>query len=490
MKLKILSAMCLFALLAGCQSDIEMELERAPLNKISIHSLLDEASQTKNENPDQSLQVALKGLSASQSLQYTEGELRAYSILTSIYLYQYKDMDKAHHYLEEYSKVMKQKESQTALSRYYYNKGVTFYNEERYSDAFRFLIKAKALYEEGIDNDKGLSNTYYTLGLIKSKTFQYSQAKDYLEKAFKLAEKGEYDLIYIAAMEQYGNILLWEGNFRKSNEYFGKSSAQALNAGDYENVADGLNVMGYNLVRLGDYDQAKEKLEQAQKYALEANSDVQKGNVKLNLSYLEGHKGNHSAGYAYLTEAETIFRELKMEDKLMEVYGQLAWHHTNLGQLTKARVAIEYGLEYTASARKIDTDEFFKHAYNVADALGNSSDLYRYKFEQANLELDRRRKNDMVGMTQIEAEHEETQAANRLELDKAALGLEQAQVEKLNLTRGLVVAFLLLLIVAGVSLSVGFINNFRASNDLRKLSKDFLNNSSEILQKYGSGEKI
>ncbi|MFA0963472.1 tetratricopeptide repeat protein [Roseivirga sp. BDSF3-8] len=488
MKAKFLSAICLLLIGVGCQSDIEKELTEAPLSQENIHNILDEASTLKEVNPALSLENAQKGLTLSKSINYANGELRAYSILSALYMYQFNDLNKSHYYLEEYGKVMKQKESQIDLSRYYYNKGVAYYNEKKFTESYRFLIKAKALYEE-LGNNKGLSNTYYTLGLIRSETFQYDEAKSHFEKSRQLASEAKYDLIEIASLEQYGNILLWEGNFRKANEYFKKSTSLALEVNDLENVADGLNVTGYCLIRLGHYSDAQHTLSEARRYAEKANSDIEKGNLNLYLSYLEGTKGNHETGRSYLDNAVKIFQSLDMQDKLMEVYGQMAWHNTNLGDLEEAKASIEKGLTYIQSARKIDTDQFFVYAYEVAKATGSQADTYRYKYEQANLELDRRRKNDMAGMMKVQAEHEEAIAANKLELDKAALALEQAQVEKLNLTRGMVVAFILLLVVAGASLSIGFINNFRASNDLRKLSKDFLNNSSEILQKYGASNR-
>ena len=210
------------------------------------------------------------------------------------------------------------------------------------------LSQSKALAEESlglfgeIGNQLGESDCFWTLGLIAMSQGQYEQAKMYLEKALDIQRKtGDligvgYILLKISIIALFkhdfvtarplveevrslslktgttgiadANGILGEidwvlGNFKQAECYFSDEIVVSRQLGLASFVIDGLHRLGELRISQGDYDKARESLEESLAYAYKVNDERLKTYTLSELGALSIAQGDIDLAVKRCTEA-------------------------------------------------------------------------------------------------------------------------------------------------------------------------------------------
>lgn len=335
------------------------------------------ANEYTSSNPKLALEYATKALQISRKNNEKLSEATAYNVFGNInivlgdYKKALKNFANAQIIFESELKKANTKEIKDGLARAYGSIGIVFSEQNSYSKALFYQLKALKIYEETQNTNK-CARLYNNIGVIYKAQGLNSKALNYFFKGYKIQEKIKDETIGITSTN-IGNVYLNQKNSSKALDYFTKAQKQ------FETYQDprGLGEL-YN--NIGLYYKDNKNPEKALEYFNRAVSSFQSIEDKFGIAdtyyyigeiYFEQNKLNEALEYN--NKSVALSREL-------EVYEQI--------QSTEKRLSEIY-------EKQNNTTESLKHfkLYSIAsDSVANIINIRNSVRTEMNFEFDKIKK--------------------------------------------------------------------------------------------------
>ena len=180
------------------------------------------------------------------------------------------------------------------------------------------------------------ASIYNRLGGVYYQTGELEQARDYVQQSLQVRQQIG-DIVAVARSNNNLGLLNWRmGNWQQALEYFQRSMEMHATLGDVEGTISLHSNMGLLLTDMGQPAEARQHLELGLAGAMQIGHSYLQGLSYHHLSrhYLTTHDWTRSLEYS--RQALEIFREIGVEEYLVDLYASLGEAWLGLDNLTEA----------------------------------------------------------------------------------------------------------------------------------------------------------
>ncbi len=189
--------------------------------------------------------------------------------------------------------------AQQALGKVYRLLGETAFAAEHFEAALQLHRQA---------GDRALiARSYFDLSVVSASRSDYPLARHYLTQALQLLSEADDALLYGHLCGGLGATISLEeaGGLAERVQWFQQAQATFENLGQKKYLARTLNNWGFELLKVGQWQEAQQLFEQAIMLGKETNDRPTIASVLESLGEIHALQGNYERGHAYLAEALT-----------------------------------------------------------------------------------------------------------------------------------------------------------------------------------------
>lgn len=321
-------------------------------------------------------------------------------------------------------------------------------------------------------NEKLLSEILMKKGRAHYDIGEYKPAMDLYIQSQRLFEKNKwYNVEYGHLLHFIGSVFKQQNFYEKALEYYEKELALAKQIKNKGLEAEGYYLCASMYGTMGNLDKEMEYVQNALRLFQEENNLRMVGLMYSNMS------ANYSDRKLYDEAIKSCEKALQIYDEIGETDNQAATFRT-LGtlyrQTGKPKKALEYLKKAMASAMQVETKQLLNRS-EITEAMAYVySDMGDYK-SAFDLLLEYRSLNDSLNnqsnaeyLHTLEKQYETEKKEKEIALLNADKKLQAEEIEKKETqTRNLVIAIVLILLIAGISI-FAFIGKRKTSRILSK----------------------
>lgn len=194
--------------------------------------------------------------------------------------------------------------------------GWTYYDVENAELSLKYHTMAYNLYKKA-GNEQKVSVSLNGIGLIYQLKNEFKKAADYFNQVLILANKFNNKTLISAAYNNLGISSNNMGDFQQAINYFQLSLKYST--GQLLSLAEVHNQMAFSLVKLGQYQEAKQSLDKALTYIEKSTSNSKKENLldyyKI-FSQLYQLTGDYKHAYEYIQKYNSVREEFLSKNKI------------------------------------------------------------------------------------------------------------------------------------------------------------------------------
>ncbi|MGB3183032.1 MAG: hypothetical protein WBB45_16690 [Cyclobacteriaceae bacterium] len=283
------------------------ELATVPSKTEEVDMLISQAERYHSTDPIRSLNYAEEALQKSKSLEYTMGSAKAHGILAGLYTLHFKDEDKADFHFNLYQKLVSEVSRQEEKGVLMYRSAIKLYQDDKYGEAIRYFADAHDIFMELKLYDR-LAKVHFTSGLMFRRLDMFTEAEVHFREAFKIFDNIQDETLKLRLMRTSArNYINMEEN-GKARDMLNRSIEHALSIDSVDLDLAGLyNLLGNSLVRLGEYESARENFNQGLKEAIDKGDKKSEGWIYLNMGFLHNDLERYDSAIYYFDKAlETL----------------------------------------------------------------------------------------------------------------------------------------------------------------------------------------
>jgi predicted ATPase/class 3 adenylate cyclase len=197
------------------------------------------------------------------------------------------------------------------------------------------LLKQALIHAQECQREDIIASVYNRLGGVYYQTGEFEQAQNYVHQSLE-ARQRIGDIVAVARSYSNLGLLGWRmGNWQQALQYFEQSMELHATLGDVEGTISLHSNMGLLLTDMGQIAEARRHLELSLA-----------GAVQIGHSYLQGLSYHHLSRYYlairdwrksldYSRQAMEIFREIGVEEHLVDLYASMGEAWLGLGNLAE-----------------------------------------------------------------------------------------------------------------------------------------------------------
>ena len=246
-----------------------------------------------------------------------------------------------------------------------------YYNATGNPDKAKQLIKESSAIAGELQDQSLQAQCEIASGIIDMNAGKFAEATAHYLAALRTAEAIKNDEIIMNSCRELGNLNSLQGNIPLSNEYFERALKINLKIGNKLGMADVYCNLGSNFLTLGNQQEASTNIKKSLELARSLNYKPTLALDLLNLSYCMTYQGEYPQAKNQLNEAEKVFIELNDKHGQSEVMNAKGY----LSAKTKNYSDAEQ--DYFASAE-------IAKLINANDQLKTSYEGLAYIYEQRN----------------------------------------------------------------------------------------------------------
>ncbi len=409
-------------------------------------------------NPDSADLHGQIALSLFKSMQDTRGLADAYMILGTKLSMQGL-YEEALIYYDSCLTEMLELEDKDGMSRIYYNLGINYYYQDRIDEAKANYEKALAISEE-LNDQESIASALFNIGLTYEAKSEYKTALEYLFQALEIRERIGDRYMMANTFNSIGIINQENGNNQEALEYYDKAYDIYAETGRKRGMGLVKNNMGVAYTDLGEYQDALGQFQEALDIADETSDRhlLARGNSNIGEVFLKQRK------YDQALEKYQKALELRLaignQLGIATSYTTLASLYMEMGRLDQAekyaRQALEINLEMDALGGQAKDYEILAAIYERRGSFDKSLEAFKkYKLLQDSIF----NQDNARTLAQLQTEYQTKEKEQQL----AMLG-QQRKIDEL--WRYLLIGFLLLALVAGLSIYLVYRYRLRKNREL------------------------
>lgn len=331
-----------------------------------------------------------------------------------------------------------------ALASAYNNKGVGYYQQNKYEDAIKWYNEAIGMHKE-VGNFQGEAFVLSNIGMIYWKQTKLDTAVQYYLQSMKIWEDHKNEEEIAGVLQNIGNVYSDQDDYTRALEYYFK----ALEIERRYKVSD--HEVSMTLSNIGTAYLSQAKFHDALKYFLESLNyltaeDVESRAVSLsNIGVTYAEMKEFQKALPYLTEALQLQEEIGDDDAIVHTLNGLAHIHFQKNELKEAEKYAKRALDVAVRVdEKNRQAEAWLMLANIAEKQGDFKSAYNYYTNHIGVRDSIRTKENIYQIAHLEANY---QSEKKLELLKKEN--EQKEFRRNAVGIGLIA----LLIIAGLIVS-------------------------------------
>ena len=284
-----------------------------------------------------------------------------------------------------------------------------YYKKQMHEKALDLALANKQ-YAVEIGDKELETRTYQVLSAIYSAIGSYADETEseidiewYYDRSRYFAKQ------YVDAAKELGNVYLIgfayatlanmftiDHQYDSAVVYFERSLGYALETNDRATYASRLGNVAANLVSLGKYRKADQKLEQALNVAREINYPLLQSRLANNLAYNALQMGKLDRARTFAMEAITLGLEMERYSTVSQAYGNLAGIEEESGDMAAALQAYKSHIQFRDSvfnqenlARMEELQTRYETEQKEAEIkfLSQENELQAIKIQQRNIQI-------------------------------------------------------------------------------------------------------
>jgi two-component system sensor histidine kinase UhpB len=438
---------------------------RADTTKVIVLSLL--ADELTKSDPAKAIETARQGISLAHKAGFERGLFENYMSLASAYqgqaLFDSSIVNFQHAFALAVHRadVTGQAEACSAL-------GHSFMRKTAMDSARHYLDKGLTLARQA-KNYKIEAGIYNNYGNVLLEEGDYARALDYFIQAARLYENPLHDnLGRCLALSNIGNIEYRLGNYDKALDYARQSMAIATDKKFPSSIGYAHKLLGRIYRKQQKLDEALREYEQGQKVYLMLGDTRSAAELLLNTGNIYYDKIKYRKALANYVPALTLAKRIASKpliahaySSIGQTYGRLNENHNALRYLDSSRVAATAaGNAYLV----MDSYEAMSSVYEVTGDYKKALAMQQ-QFVQMKDSLTRSENRQLAEETQAkyELEKKETQIA-LLEKDRALKNLDLERHRAIQV--GIGIALALVIVIALL-----LVNRYRVGNRIKRLAE-------------------
>jgi len=288
---------------------------------------------------NQALEFFQQSLEISRAIGNPEIEGKNLNNIGIVY-YNIGEYTRALRYYEDSLKIFEEIGCRNAVAKGLSNIGSIYHILGEYEKALEFYKNGRKILNE-IGNVQGEATNLFNTGSIYENLCNFDEALDLYQRSLKIVEEIGDRQMEVACLSNLGNIHRRKGNYSLAEMYLGKAYALA-----HEINSEPLIV--YVLLKIIEYNLAKDDLNEAQKRLKEVSSFIDKlgsSEYKAHLFSLLGifytKKKKWEKAKSSFKNSVSILKEMKNEFELARVYYYQGLMFKEMGDKTNARKALK-----------------------------------------------------------------------------------------------------------------------------------------------------
>lgn len=358
--------------------------------------------------------------------------------------YWYTNPQKTIEYADQAIDLAKNLDFKRALASAYNNKGVGYYQQNKYEQALQWYNEAIGVHKQ-LGNYKGEAYVLSNMGMIYWKQTKLDTAVQYYLRAMKIWEEHKNEEETASVLQNIGNVYSDQDDYDRALQYYFKTLEI-----EKKYKASGLEI-SMTLSNIGTAYLSQAKLNDALKYFLESleyltPEDVESRAVSLsNIGVTYADMKEYTKALPYLTEALKLQEQTGDEDAMVHTLNGLAEIYVNQQQYKQAESYAKRALDI---AIKVDEKnrqaEVWKMLAGIAEKQGDYKNAYNYFTNYTALSDSIRAKENIYQIAHLEANY---QSGKKLEL------LQKENEQREFRRNAIAIGLFALLIIAGLIVS-------------------------------------
>ena len=232
-----------------------------------------------------------------------------------------------------------------------------------------------------------IATSLNNLGVMYLSMGEYEDAKDYLTSASDLREAYANPVAIASTWTNLGEVELRTGWPARALARFGSALAIRLEAGDQTGIAQSRRLIGAALTDMGDYDSARDALDQSLEVANRLGESRSLLRTHQALARLDQKQGRFEEADRHYREALDFAEELGAAHLVAELYGQIA---ESLEQQGDIAAALQAQKSFKAATDEVLNLQMAVHLAELQTQKG-VRDRNQSELEQEMLDLERQR---------------------------------------------------------------------------------------------------
>jgi two-component system NarL family sensor kinase len=388
---------------------------------------------------EKSVQYGNKAIALGKQLNFYTGIAQAYNDLGIIY-YDKENYDTAIYLYQQAIEMRRKLTDELGIAKLYNKIGIVYQKQGIFDDALEYQLKALPVFEKFKDNI-GVSYSLNNIGILNQNLGRYDEAIRYQERSVAIKEKIGDKIGLAGSFVNIANIYLIKKDYARSEEYYKKAIDMCRIIGDKEYLANALNNFGNLYLITKAFDKGIPLINES--YNLRNELGDTKGMVSclnnLGSIYIEkkmydtariilekaldmGSKAVNcrpEVNKVYLT-LSTLFEQSGDKEKALEMYKQYASSKDSLftNELGNKFAELETRFKTLEKEKTIQQQQFAITQKNywisgitglliLGGLLGYSYYRRNKLRQQANLQKEIMKQQEMATKAVIEAEEEE-----------------------------------------------------------------------------------
>lgn len=403
------SALTLFGQSASDKIDqIKSQLSSAS-DSLRVHLYCDLCYYNRFVSQDSAMAYCHKAIKLAKDIEYENGIAQGYNDMGIIYLDKMQT-DSALWLYQEAGQIWESLGDTARVAAIYNKIGITYQKLGKLDSAISYQFKCLDIYEK-LNSEMGIAHSYNNIAIILNNQEVYDESLVYHKKALELRKKINHVSGIAASYVNIGNIYHGSKQYDSSIFYFQKGLPLLIDLNAKEYLGSTYNNLATSYLEKNRIDSAKKYLEKSITIRKEINdvSGLVSNLNNIGSIYLQ-EKDFFKAKNA-LTEALSIADSLAMNSRLMEIHKSLMLTYDQMGD--------------------------YKKAYNHSSLYQQFSDSVKNE-------------NSLEVLSSLKTKYETAQKEQQIDLQKAQLSEQEAQLER---NKVLLVAFIFsiaLLVILGL----------------------------------------
>lgn len=254
-------------------------------------------------------------------------------------------------------------DDQRGMAASYNNLGVAYKNQGALDKALEYYIRSLRIYDT-LANNEGIATTKNNIATIYSIKGDYGQAMKYLEESYNQLVELKDESRLIGSLNNLGNLHIDLQLYDKASEYFQKAYQLSEKLG--QPYADPMNNLGNVFFRQGNYQRAIEHYQKALEIEKSQNDRLGMLGTITNIGIAFTKAKQPKPGMQYLTEAQTMAKELQAFRFIPDILRNTAENQYRLGDV---KTAYQTFIKYDSAREKIYGEESSRNIAQMEVAL-------------------------------------------------------------------------------------------------------------------------